>query len=175
MLHTVTHWKRMLLSSAFNTKASITRPPIFTRWILIKINALVLIRMFTISVTYISWSSEFVYILKTIIMMDEGHAWDKVSMGHRHWPNQIYLGQCPILHGPVNLLNILKTVWWRNVILGIMDQFNKKIDLIKYIYVLLTYISWPHSLCLILTIWWMNVILWTIDHCDITIDFIKYM
>ena len=30
------------------------------------------------------------------------------------------------------LLNILKDIWWMNIIFGLMDQCDTKIDLIKY-------------------------------------------
>ena len=36
---------------------------------------------------------------------------------------------------PAILLHILKTVWWRNVALGIMDQCDSKIDLVKHMWV----------------------------------------
>ena len=31
------------------------------------------------------------------------------------------------------LPHILKTIWWRNVVLAIMDQCDKKINLVKYV------------------------------------------
>ena len=97
--------------------------------------------------TYISWFSDFAWHLEDYLM-DEGHTLDNGSMWHKDWLHQIYLGQWPIFHGPVIWLNILETVWWRNVILGIMDQFDTKIDLMKYIWVSDLYfmVQW---LCLI--------------------------
>ena len=54
--------------------------------------------------------------------MEECHSWDTGSAWHKVWPNKIYVGQWPICHGPVTLLNILKTVWYRNVILVIIGE-----------------------------------------------------
>ena len=66
--------------------------------------------------TYISWSSDFALYLEHYLM-DEGHTLDYRSVWHKHWPHKIPVGQWPIFCGPVILLNILKTVWWRNIIL----------------------------------------------------------
>ena len=38
----------------------------------------------------------------------------------------------PVFHGLVILLNIFKIIWWMNIIIGIMDQCDTKIDLINY-------------------------------------------
>ena len=57
------------------------------------------------------------------------------SVWHRDWPHQIYVGQWPIFYGPVILLHILRTIWWRNIEFGIMDQCDTKIDLVKYMWV----------------------------------------
>ena len=63
-----------------------------------------------------------------IILMDEHHSWYNVSVWHKDWPHQVCVGQWPIFYGPVSL----KTIWWRNVVFGIMDQCDSNIDLIKY-------------------------------------------
>ena len=57
--------------------------------------------------------------------------WYNGSVWHRDWP-QVYVVQWPVFYGPVILLHSLKTIWWRNVVLGIMDQCDTKIDLLKY-------------------------------------------
>ena len=70
-------------------------------------------------------------------LMDECSTWDNQSIWHEDWPHKIlYVGQWPIhvFCGPVILLNIL-TVWWRNIILGIIDECDTKIGLISYIWV----------------------------------------
>ena len=41
----------------------------------------------------------------------------------------------PIFYGPVILLHILKIIWWRNVVLGIMDHCDSNVDLVKYMWV----------------------------------------
>ena len=66
-------------------------------------------------------------------LITECHTWDNGSVWYKDWPHKVYVGQWPIFLGPAILLNILKAIWWRNVILGIKDQCNTKIDLIKYV------------------------------------------
>ena len=46
----------------------------------------------------------------------------------------IYVGQWPTVRGPVVLPYILKTIWWTNVIIGILDPFDAKINHIKYMW-----------------------------------------
>ena len=67
--------------------------------------------------------------------MYEHHSWYNGSVWHRDWPHQVYVGQWPIFYGPVILLLIWKTIWWRNIVFGIMDQCDTKIDLVKYMWV----------------------------------------
>ena len=67
--------------------------------------------------------------------MDEGHTWYNGSVWHKDWPHKIYIGQWPIFRGPVVLLNILKTVWWRDIIFEIVDQCDSKVGLIKQMWV----------------------------------------
>ena len=67
--------------------------------------------------------------------MDEHHNWYNESVWHIHWPYQVYVGQWPIFYGPAILLHILKTVWWGNIVLGILDHCDSKIDLVKYVWV----------------------------------------
>ena len=73
-------------------------------------------------------------------LIDEHHNWYNGSVWHKDWPHQVYVGQWPIFSGPVILLHILKAIWWRNVVLGIINQCDTKIDLLKYMSV--AYISW---------------------------------
>ena len=73
--------------------------------------------------------------------MDEHHNWYNGSVWHKDWPQHIHVGQWPIFYGPVILLHFLKTIWWRNVVLGIMDQCDTKIDLLNFCGSV-TYISW---------------------------------
>ena len=64
--------------------------------------------------------------------MDEHHSWYNGSVWHKNWPHQVCVGQWPKFYGPVILLHILKTIWWRIVVLGTMDRCDSKIVLIKY-------------------------------------------
>ena len=68
-------------------------------------------------------------------LLDEHHSWYNGSVWHIHWPYQVYIGQWPIFYGPAILLHILKTIWWRNVVLRIMGHCDSKIDLVKYMWV----------------------------------------
>ena len=109
--------------------------------------------------TYISWTSDFAY--HQDYLMDGHHSWYNGSVWYIDWPYQVYVGQWPIFYGPVILLRILKTIWWRNVELGIMGLCHSKIDLVKYMWVsdifhgplILSYIIvWCHRLELFLYI-----------------------
>ena len=73
---------------------------------------------------------------------------DNETVWHRDWPHQVYVGQWPIFYGPVILLLIWKTILWRNIVFGIMDQCDTKIDLVKYIWVSDLYFM-VHWFCLI--------------------------
>ena len=67
--------------------------------------------------------------------MDEHHSWYNGLVWHIDWPYQVYVGQWPVFYGPAILLHILKIIWWRNAVLGIIDQCDSKIDLVKYMWV----------------------------------------
>ena len=82
------------------------------------------------SLTYISWCSDFALYLENYLM-DEGHTSDNGSVWHKDWPHKICVGQWPIFGGPVILLHIFISAWWRNIIFGIMDQCDTKDALIK--------------------------------------------
>ena len=58
--------------------------------------------------------------------MDEHLSWYNGSVWHIVRPYQVYVGRWPVFYGPAILLHILKTIWWRNVVLGIMDQCDSK-------------------------------------------------
>ena len=75
--------------------------------------------------------SNFVLYLEDYLIY-EGHTWDIGSIWHKDWPHKIYVGLWPMFHGAVILLNIFKIIWWINITVGIMDQCDTKIDLIKY-------------------------------------------
>ena len=47
----------------------------------------------------------------------------------------IYVGQWPTFHGQVILPYILKTIWWTNVIIGILDPCDAKVYHIKCMWV----------------------------------------
>ena len=56
-------------------------------------------------------------------------------MWHKHWTETIYVGQWPVFHGPVILPYILETIWWTNIIIGILDPCDTKICHIKCLWV----------------------------------------
>ena len=81
-------------------------------------------------------------------LMDEHHSRYNESVWHKDWPHHVYIAQWPIFYGPVILLHILKTTWWRNIVCMIMDQCYTKIDLVKHICESVTYISWYNDFAL---------------------------
>ena len=82
------------------------------------------------------------------LLVEECHTSDNESAWNKDWPHKIYVGQWPIFCGPVILLNIFKTIWCRNVILGIVDQCDTKIDFRKYMHVIDLYFA-VQRFCLI--------------------------
>ena len=84
--------------------------------------------------------------------MDEHHSWYNGSVWHIDWPYQVYVhvGQLPIFYGWEILLHILKTISWRNIVFGIMDQCDSKIDLVKYMWVsdLFSMVHWFYFISL---------------------------
>ena len=67
--------------------------------------------------------------------MDSYYTWDVGSVWHKHWPKFMYIGQWSIVHGPVVVLYILKTICWANVITRILDPCDPKIYQIKCMWV----------------------------------------
>ena len=64
-----------------------------------------------------------------VIFSDNETVWRKL------WPQNEYRSTWHIFHGLVILLNIFKIICWMNIIVGLMDQCDTKIDLIKFMYV----------------------------------------
>ena len=56
-------------------------------------------------------------------------------MWHKHWTETIYEGRWPIFHDPLILRYNLKTIWWTNVIIGILDPCDAHIYHIKCMWV----------------------------------------
>ena len=69
------------------------------------------------SVTYISWYSDFILYLEGYLM--DKRNWNIGSMWRKYLPHTTCVGQWPTFHCPVILSYILKTFWWRNVVLKI--------------------------------------------------------
>ena len=80
------------------------------------------------SVTYISWSSDFVLYLEDYLMY-KCHNWNTGSMWCKNLPDKMYVGQWPTIHGPVILSYILNTIWWINVVLEILIQCDTNVEL----------------------------------------------
>ena len=72
----------------------------------------------------------------SVIFSDNETAWIKL------WPQDKYRSPWPIFHGLVILLNIFKITWWMNIIVGIMDQCDTEIDLIKFILLSTDFVSY---------------------------------
>ena len=87
-----------------------------------------------------------------------------------------YVSHWPIFHGPVILLYILKTIWWKNVIIGIVDPCDAKICQMKCMWVSDLYFM-VQCFCLISwkSVWWTNVVVGILDLCDTKINHIKCM
>ena len=47
--------------------------------------------------------------------------------------SQVYVGQWPIFYGPANLLHVLKTIYSRKFVLGMIDQCHSETDIVNYI------------------------------------------
>ena len=86
------------------------------------------------SVTYISWSSDSVLYLEEYLM-EECCTLDIDLVWQENWSEAIYVGQWPIFRGPVILYCILETIWWTNVIIGILNPCDAEIYLIKCMWV----------------------------------------
>ena len=43
-----------------------------------------------------------------------------------------YVGQLPIFYGPANLLLVLNTIYYRKVVLGIIDECHTETDIVNY-------------------------------------------
>ena len=85
------------------------------------------------SVTYTSWSSDFALYLEDYLM-DKCHNWTIGSMWCKDFPCKMCVCQWPTFYGPVIPSYILKTFWWRNVVLKILIQCDIKFDLQIYMY-----------------------------------------
>ena len=84
------------------------------------------------SVTYISWSSDFVLYLEDYLM-DKYHNCNIGSMWCKYLPHKMCVGQWPTFHGPVIWSYNLKTIWWINLVLEILIQCDTNIELKLYI------------------------------------------
>ena len=62
----------------------------------------------------------------SVIFLDNETVW------HKLWPQNKHRSTWPIFHGLVILFNIFKIIWWVNIIVGILDQCDTKIDLRKW-------------------------------------------
>ena len=122
------------------------------------ITLLVITRLYR-PVTYILWSSDFPYILKTIW-------WKNVIIGILDpCYTKINVGQWPTFRGPVILTYILKTFWLRNVGLKILISVTLSLTY-KYIHRSVTYILWYSDSVLYFKYYLMNwilVLIWGID------------
>ena len=47
--------------------------------------------------------------------------------------SQVYVGQRPIFYGPANLLHVLKTIYSKKVVLGMLAQCHSETDIVNYI------------------------------------------
>ena len=106
-------------------------------------------------VTYLSLSSDFALYLEDYLM-DKCNNWNTGSMWCKDLLHEMYVCQWPTFHGPVILSYILKTIWWINVVLEILIQYDTNIELKLYIYRPVTYISWSSDFALYLADYLMD-------------------
>ena len=86
------------------------------------------------SVTYISWSGGFALYLEDYLI-GNCHNWNIGPISYKDLPHKMYVGQWPTFHGPVILPCILWTIWWTNVVVGMLDPCDAKIYQIKCMWI----------------------------------------
>ena len=91
------------------------------------------------SMAYISWSSDFAWYLEDYLV-DRCHNCNIGSVWCKDFPHKMYVRQWSTFYGPLIPTYVLKTFWWKNVVLKILIQCDIKFDL-KYICRTVTYIS----------------------------------
>ena len=52
--------------------------------------------------------------------------------------SQVYVGQGPIFYGPANLLHVLKIIYSRRVVFGMIDLCHSETDIVNYIFISLS-------------------------------------
>ena len=131
-----------------------------------------------VTMTYISQSSDFAIILKTIWCMNI-ILWEYESVWPDIWPQNWYRSLWPTFHGPVILPYILKTIWCMNNIIWDYESVWHKVWPQNKYRSLWPIFHGPLILPNILkTIWCMNIILWeyesvrpdlkiNVGHCDL--------
>ena len=81
------------------------------------------------------------------------------SVWHKHWTETIHVSVCqwPIFHGTVILPYILKTIWWTNVRIGILDSWDAEINHVKCMWVSDLHFMVQWFWHVLKTFWWRNV------------------
>ena len=106
--------------------------------------------------------------------MDEYYTWYVGSVWNKYWPEFMYVGQWPIIHGPVILpyMYVLKTSWWAIDIISSMWCKD-----LPHLYVG----QWPTYLgpvilpYILKSSWWTIVIIGILIPCDAKNCLIKSM
>ena len=107
--------------------------------------------------------------------MDKCYNWNFGSMWCKDLPDKMYVGQWPLFHGPVILPCISKTIWWTNVIVGILDPCDAKINDIKHMWVSDLHFMVQWFWHILKPFWWRNVGLKILIQCAIKFDLQIYM
>ena len=55
--------------------------------------------------------------------------------------SHVYVGQWPTFYDLANLLHVLKTIYSRKVVLGILDQCHSETDIVNYILPYITVVN----------------------------------
>ena len=116
------------------------------------------------------------YISKTIWCMSVIFS-DNEAVWPKFWPQSKYKSTWPILHGLVILLNILKIIWWMNIVELWYNGSVWHIDWPYQVYVGHCPIFYGTVILLriLKTIWLRNGVLGIMNQCGSKIDLVKYM
>ena len=110
--------------------------------------------------------------------MDYCDTWNIGSLWHHNWHHNKCRSHWPIFHGPVILPYILNVIWYMNIILWIMNQYDPIIDLKAnvghcdlYFSVQWYYVTSCRQFDVLLS---HLVIMWPIFHSPVVLSYISH-
>ena len=130
-------------------------------------------KLVTRSMTYISWSNDFVI---------SGRLVDGLMLYWRNWFNvtetliwNYICRSMTYISWSSDLPYILQTIWWTNVIIGLLDSCDAKINHMKCMLVSDLHFMVQWFWHILKTFWWRNVGLKILIQCGIKFDLQLYM